>query len=162
MHQQHRATEQPLALKIVSRSDQRPGVRGATVSFIRFIPDSTVPRFSDLTVPESKQAAATPLRNENFDFEWWRSPHVAFGHCPGLDWLRSTRQRSFKSAAKASLILRLANCDLRWPIAHRNLERSYSGRFFSCSIHRANSASASMRCWIARNLHRDVETHLFE
>jgi len=34
MHQQPRATEQPLALKIVSKSDQRSGVRGATVSFM--------------------------------------------------------------------------------------------------------------------------------
>ena len=32
MHQQPRATEHPLALKIVSRSDQRSGVRGAIVS----------------------------------------------------------------------------------------------------------------------------------
>ena len=34
MHQQPRATEQPLALKIVSSSDQRSGVSGVTVSFI--------------------------------------------------------------------------------------------------------------------------------
>ena len=34
MHQQLRATEQPLALKIASKSCQRSGVRGATVSFI--------------------------------------------------------------------------------------------------------------------------------
>ena len=34
MHQQLRATEQPLARKIVSRSDQRSGVRGATLSFM--------------------------------------------------------------------------------------------------------------------------------
>src|SRR5712691_240245 len=34
MHQQPRATEQPLALKIASRSGQRSGVRGRTVSFI--------------------------------------------------------------------------------------------------------------------------------
>jgi hypothetical protein len=34
MHQQPRAIEQPLALKIVSRSGQRSGVRGATESFI--------------------------------------------------------------------------------------------------------------------------------
>jgi hypothetical protein len=34
MHRQPRATEHPLALKIASRSDQRSGVRGATVSFI--------------------------------------------------------------------------------------------------------------------------------
>ena len=30
-------------------------------------------------------------------------PHIVFGHCPGLEWLRSTRQLSSKSAAKARL-----------------------------------------------------------
>jgi hypothetical protein len=34
MHQQQRAIEQPLASKILSRSDQRPGVSGWMLSFI--------------------------------------------------------------------------------------------------------------------------------
>src|SRR6266702_5717812 len=37
MHQQPRATEQPVPLKTASRSDQRSGVRGATVSFMGFL-----------------------------------------------------------------------------------------------------------------------------
>src|SRR5216117_659533 len=37
MHQQPRATEQPVPLKTTSRSDQRSGVRGATVSFMGFL-----------------------------------------------------------------------------------------------------------------------------
>lgn len=37
MHQQLRASEQPLELNTASRSGQRAGVRGATVSFIGIV-----------------------------------------------------------------------------------------------------------------------------
>src|SRR6266516_1497738 len=37
MHQQPRATEQPVPLKTASRSDQRSGERGATLSFMGFL-----------------------------------------------------------------------------------------------------------------------------
>src|SRR5436190_10424411 len=52
MHQQPRATEQPLALKIVSRSDQRSGVRGATVSFMSL---------TDLATSSRKLAYGLPI-----------------------------------------------------------------------------------------------------
>jgi hypothetical protein len=43
MHQQARATEQPLALKMASRSGHRAGVRGNTVSLILIATHLTSP-----------------------------------------------------------------------------------------------------------------------
>ena len=60
----------------------------------------TIQRFNR---PQSDKAAASPLRNEKSHFEWRRSPHVVFGHCPGLGWLRSIRQLSFNSRQKRAV-----------------------------------------------------------
>jgi hypothetical protein len=38
-------------------------------------------------------------------FEWSRAPHVVFGHCPGLDWLRSTRPSSREPEPNANSFL---------------------------------------------------------
>jgi len=64
--------------------------------------DSTIYPFHD-SRPKKRQSCRKSTAERKFHFAWRRSPHVVFGHCPGLDWLRSTRQLSSKSPAKAKL-----------------------------------------------------------
>jgi len=92
--------ESPVA-NIAFRLNREVNQRGEVMAF--FFHDMRFPLTDMRQVALLFQYSNRPLRNEKSHFEWWRSPHVVFGHCPGFDGLRSTGQLSFKPRRKRGL-----------------------------------------------------------